>query len=77
MQALIRDVLEAWRDAERRCSEAEPGSIGQRAARDLAERLRVLYHSAVDAEPSFDNAIRFRVSLEETQRRPAEEHAPG
>jgi hypothetical protein len=33
--------------------------------------------SALAAEPSIDNAIMFRVKLEEAQRQHAVEHAPG
>ena len=43
MQTLVRDVLAAWREAERIAAAAEPGSDQRRVAEGAASRLHALY----------------------------------
>jgi len=43
MQSLVRDVLAAWRQAERVAARLPPGSHEQRAAASAAIRLRQVF----------------------------------
>jgi hypothetical protein len=54
MQALVREVLAAWRDAERVASEHAPGMPEHRAAQVAVERLRLLYIDLVDGDALSD-----------------------
>jgi hypothetical protein len=56
MQALVREVLAAWRQAERVASEHAPGTPEHRAAEVAVERLRLLYIDLVDGDALLDPA---------------------
>jgi len=43
MQALVKHVLAAWREADRIASASPRGSASEKTARDAVERLRNLY----------------------------------
>ena len=49
MQALITQVLAAWREAERVASHTHPSTAQHRAAVAAVERLRALYLDLMDA----------------------------
>ncbi len=49
MQALVAEVLKAWREAERVASEHEPGSPDHEAAALAVDRLRDLYAELTSA----------------------------
>jgi hypothetical protein len=59
MQSLVKQVLAAWREAERIASASPRGSASERAARDAVQRLRDLYVDLTAA--SADEAARRRV----------------
>lgn len=49
-QDRVRDLLEAWREAEREVEKHEPGSAAYRMARQLADTARTDYHESEDVE---------------------------
>jgi hypothetical protein len=68
MQTLVRDVLTAWREAERLQATELPGSPGQAAAAEAAIKLRDLY-AKLTLEPHPDADVpAFRSFLEDLQR---------
>jgi hypothetical protein len=56
MQALVREVLAAWREAERVATDHAPGTPEHRVAQVAVERLRVLYIDLVDGDALLDPA---------------------
>ena len=54
MQALVREVLAAWREAERIASNHAPGTPEYRVAQVAVERLRLLYIDLVDGDALLD-----------------------
>jgi hypothetical protein len=56
MQALVREVLVAWRQAERVAEEHALGTTEHKAAEVAVERLRLLYIDLVDGDALLDPA---------------------
>jgi hypothetical protein len=56
MQALVREVLAAWREAERVALEHAPGTLEYKTAHFAVERLRLLYIDLVDGDALMDPA---------------------
>lgn len=56
MQALVREVLSAWREAERVATEHAPGTPEHEAAQVSVERLRLLYIDLVDGDALLNSA---------------------
>jgi hypothetical protein len=66
MQTLVRDVLAAWRDAERLSTEAAMDAPRQVAAAAAVTRLRALYLSATSMrEPTDPDPRALRDLLDE------------
>ena len=67
MQALVREVLAAWREAERVATEHAPGTPEHAAAQLAVQRLRLLYIDLVDgsalSDPASAEALLAKVRL--------------
>lgn len=74
MQALVREVLAAWREAERVAMEHPTGSPEHAAAIRAARRLQGLYRDLTADAPTID-ADAVQVALART--RLTEEHRTG
>ena len=76
METLVRDVLAAWREAERRENGAVAGSLEGDAAHEAVRRLTLLYRAVVGAEASPANVKLYRASLAAAQRQLGPEPEP-
>jgi hypothetical protein len=72
VQALVQDVLAAWREADRLAATCDPASPDQIAALNAAARLRQLYSQVTKGEERDADVPTLRALLDEIRSQVAD-----